>query len=57
MLKNNTEVSLGFIDERVPVGTHMCLIFTKEEERIDSLLKFLLSGLQEGERTACFSEN
>lgn len=52
----HTEVPMGFTDEKVPVGTHMCLVYTKEEERVDSLLKFLLSGLQGGERTACFSE-
>ncbi len=55
MHQNHAEVSLGFTDEKVPVGTHMCLVFTKDEERVDSLLKFLLSGLQAGERTACFS--
>ena len=53
--KNRPFVSLGFTDEKVPEGTHMCLIFTKEEERKDSLLKYLLSGLKGGERTACFS--
>lgn len=55
MHQNQAGVSLGFTDEKVPVGTHMCLVFTKHEERVDSLLKFLLSGLQAGERTACFS--
>ncbi len=49
-------VSLGFAEKSVPEGTHLCLIFTEEKERIDSLLKFLLSGLQEGERCACFSD-
>ncbi|HNV69136.1 MAG TPA: MEDS domain-containing protein [Candidatus Ozemobacteraceae bacterium] len=49
-------VSLGFTDEKVPAGTHICLIFTDERERVDALLKFLLSGLQSGERMACFSE-
>jgi hypothetical protein len=55
MKQKHAEVSLGFTDEKVPAGTHMCLVFTKDEERVDSLLKFLLSGLQAGERTACFS--
>ena len=55
MCKDHLKVSLGFTDEKVPVGTHMCLIFTDEEERKDSLLKFLLSGLKTGERMACFS--
>jgi hypothetical protein len=49
-------VPLGFTEEEVPVGTHMCLVFTKEEERVSSLLKFLLSGMQNNERAACFSE-
>ncbi len=56
MLEKHPEVSLGFTDEKVPVGAHMCLVFTNDEERVDSLLKFFLSGLQAGERTACFSE-
>ncbi len=56
MQEHHTEVSLGFTDEKVPVGTHVCLVFTKDEERVDSLLKFVLSGLQAGERTSCFSE-
>ena len=55
MNHSHREVSLGFTTEKVPVGTHLCLVFTSEEERVDSLLKFLLSGLQAGERTACFS--
>lgn len=50
-------VALGFTEEPVLAGTHMCLIFTDEKERQDSMLKFLLSGLKGGERAACFSEN
>ncbi len=49
-------VSLGFTEDAVPEGTHMCLVFTKEEERVNSLLKFLLSGLENNERCACFTE-
>lgn len=50
-------VSLGFTEEKVPVGTHMCLVFSNEQERIQSLLKYLLLGLQTKERVACFSNN
>lgn len=57
MCNNCHLVTLGFTEEPVPVGTHMCLIFTNEKERQDSLLKFLLSGLKGNERVACFSEN
>ncbi len=56
MHQNHTKVSLGFTDDKVPAGTHICLIFSKEEERVDCLLKFLLTGLQGKERTICFSE-
>ena len=56
MCENHLEVPLGFTDEKVPAGTHMCLIFTDEEDRRDSLLKFLLSGIKTGERNACFSD-
>ncbi len=50
-------VSLGFATGQVPAGTHICQIFSDDEERNDSLMKFLLSGLQYNERAACFSEN
>ena len=56
MCRNHLEVSLGFTDDKVPSGTHMCLIYTDEEERREALLKFLQSGIENGERTACFSE-
>jgi PAS domain S-box-containing protein len=49
-------ISLGFTEERFPVGVHVCQIFSDDEERQDSLMKFLLSGLQSGERTSCFSD-
>ncbi|MBF0196263.1 MAG: MEDS domain-containing protein [Planctomycetes bacterium] len=49
--------SLGFTDQEVPVGTHMCLVFTEDEERADCLRKFLLSGLKIKERSACFSNH
>jgi hypothetical protein len=50
-------VSLGFTDEKVCAGAHICQIYSDDGDRIDSLLKFLLSGIQTGERTICFSEN
>lgn len=49
-------VSLGFTANPVPRGTHLCLIYSSEEERRNSLLKFVQSGLAHGERTACFSD-
>ncbi|MCP4623065.1 MAG: hypothetical protein GY850_05985 [bacterium] len=49
-------VSLGFTADKVPAGTHICQIFSDDDERNDSLLQYLLSGLRSGERAACFSE-
>ncbi len=57
MNDNHQKVSLGFVKEDVAVGTHLCLVFTEKKERIDSLLKFILAGMKNDERTACFSEN
>ncbi len=53
---NEKTIPLGFTEDNVPVGTHMCLIFTKEEERVNSLLKFLISGIENKEQVACFTD-
>ena len=50
-------VSLGFTENPVPAGTHICQIYTQDDDRNDSLMNFILSGLKAGERAACFSEN
>ena len=49
-------ISLGFTAQPFPPGVHICQIFGDDDERQDALLKFVLSGLQTGERTCCFSE-
>jgi len=49
-------ISLGFTEDKILAGTHICQIFTDDEERNQSLLQYMLSGLQSGERAACFSE-
>jgi hypothetical protein len=56
MKRDHRMISLGFTEERFPAGTHICQVFTDDNEREDSLLKFLLSGLQSGERASCFSD-
>jgi len=50
------ETDLGFAEARVPVGTHICQIFSDDEERDMAMLKFLRMGLLNREKTACFSE-
>ncbi len=56
MNSNAIRADLGFTKIELPLGTHICQIFSDDDERNDTLLQFLLSGLQNKERTACFSE-
>jgi len=46
---------LGFTDQLFPAGSHICQIYSDDEERQASLLGFLESGLNNGEKAACFS--
>jgi len=55
-MDDKSSVDLGFTRSKVPAGTHICQIYGQENERTESLLRFLTSGLRAGERTACFSE-
>ena len=56
MKSNPSTISLGFTEQQFPAGVHICQIFGDDDERKDALFKFLLSGLQAGERVTCFSE-
>lgn len=56
MQEHKKQISLGFINEKIPAGSHLCLVYSNESERVDSLFKFLLSGLEAGERSIGFSE-
>jgi len=35
------QVTMGFTDEKFPVGTHMCLIYDNEDERRKVISKYL----------------
>jgi len=52
-----SSISLGFTDQDFPAGIHVCQIISENEERQESLLKFLVAGIKEGERACCFSEH
>ncbi len=56
MPHNHHTSSLGFTSQQFPPGVHICQIFSSDDERQESLLKFILSGLQAKERTTCFSD-
>lgn len=48
------EVSMGFTRELYPAGTHMCLIYSDDPERLKLISKFLESGLSAGEKVTYF---
>ena len=56
MCSNHPSISLGFTEQRFAAGVHICQIFSEESEREETLLKYLLGGLRDGERACCFSE-
>ncbi len=49
-------VNLGFTDEKFPKGTHICQIYSDDEERESALLAYILSGLRDNERISCLSD-
>jgi PAS domain S-box-containing protein len=50
-------MQLGFTKEAFPAGTHICQIFSDEEERCGAITAFVEAGVREGERTICFVSN
>lgn len=56
MSSERPTVSLGFTTGQFPVGVHVCQIYRDEQERQDSLLRFLLAGMQAGECARCISD-
>ena len=44
------EMDLGFTKERLPEGTHICLIFDKDEDRQKFVSEYLPGGLKQGEQ-------
>lgn len=50
------KVNLGFTDQIFEEGIHICQIFSEDDERHDSLIDFVVSGINDGDRTTCFTE-
>ena len=48
------DVPLGFSDATVPVGTHLCLMYSSVHEYHNLIQQFILAGLHNRERVACF---
>jgi hypothetical protein len=55
MTEQTHHCPLGFTDQSFPPGSHICQIYSDDEERLDALLGFLESGLKNGEKAACFT--
>ncbi len=51
------KIELGFTSDKFVAGTHICLIYNSEEERRDTISKFLVSGIKTGEKVGYFSDN
>lgn len=50
------KISIGFTNQQFEPGVHICQIFNEDDERHEALISYIISGLQSGENTACFSE-
>ena len=50
MKPNRDNIPMGFTEETFPAGTHMCLIYTDEKERLDLIAQFLDAGIKTGEK-------
>lgn len=49
-------VHLGFTDGLFPSGTHMCMIYSDEEERREILSQYLAAGVADGDRMGYFAD-
>ena len=56
MKTKQKKITLGFTDQKFDQGAHICQIFSSDEERQESLLNYLVSGINNHEKTACFTE-
>ena len=56
MKPNCDHIPMGFTDETFPAGTHMCLIYNDEKERLNVIEKFIGAGIQVGEKVCYFTD-
>jgi len=48
--------AMGFTKEKFPAGTHMCMIYSHEQERRKVIGKFMESGILGNEKVAYFAD-
>ena len=51
------EIELGIVDEKVPEGLHICHIFNDDDERNETLAKFIEKGFDSGEKVAVLMDS
>ncbi len=56
MSNDRIHINMGFTDEKFLNGTHMCLIYSNEEERKDIISKYINSGISSKEKVAYFAD-
>ncbi len=56
MENSKQKVTLGFTNEQFEQGLHICQIYNNEEERHNTLVNFIISGIDGGAKTSCFSD-
>jgi hypothetical protein len=50
MSMHDQGIDMGFTKERPPKGSHVCLIYDREEDRRTVVAEFLAAGLRQGEQ-------
>ncbi len=55
-MQERCSICFGFTDQLFPPGTHVCQIYSTDEERQKSVNKFLLAGLHNNECSSYYSE-
>lgn len=56
-MQQRRQISLGFTEERVQEGMHICYIYDDEFERERTIRKYLECGLRSGEKVLCLIED
>lgn len=56
METTNKKIKLGFTEQEFEPGIHICQIYNDEDERRDAIVNYIISGINSGEKTKCFTE-
>lgn len=56
MCSNHAKVDVDFTSGNYPPGTHMCLVYSSEEERSKIIARFMERGLLAGEKVGYFAD-